>query len=180
MRPLLLVLLLCSTLVNHAFGQDRNAVMPPGSIDGSRSPELIPDVVAFRLFFSALAESPQTAALVPGTPEITFSAPEPSARQRAILYPVQLGDGDQRILVQAASDFKDRLVNATAVNSAASPAPEGAAQSRLTLDEIAQSAVTALKSKMSPDGFQRLQTFVQGQKRYMKRVPYPQTTGHPH
>ena len=141
----MMLLFLLSALPGSAMQQSS---LPPGSIDGQATPELIPDVVAFRLFFTAVAEDAQ-----PSATQI--------AKQNSKLCGIHFSDADKSIFVQALPDFKSRMVPATAAPMAAS------------LDDIAQATVNLLQTNMSPDGFQRLQAYVRIQKKRMKRFPYP-------
>ena len=131
--------------------------LPAGSIDGAVNPELIPDVVAYRLFFSAAAEgsSPSSLQVV---------------RQDAKLRPIQLAPDDKAALVDALSEFKNNIAQALTLPS---PVPG-------YLDATAQATVDRLRTKMSAGGFQRMEAYVRSQKRLMKRVPYPDMAGHGH
>lgn len=146
----LLLLLLLSVLplsaVNHSG-------LPPGSIDGQATPELIPDVVAFRLFFTAVAEDAQATSAQ-------------RAKQDSKLCGIHLNTDDKSIFVQSLSGFKSRLAQAAAAPMAAS------------FDDIAQNVVNLLQTRMSLEGFQRLQAYVRNQKKLMKRIPYPSMGSH--
>jgi len=114
----------------------------PGTIDQ------VPDYVAFRLFFAAVAGN-------------SSPTPAETAKQDSNLKPIQLTDVDRGVLVRALSGFKSNLSNAQ-------HAPQ-----TTSLDAIAQSTLTDLLAQMSPYGFQRLYTYVRFQKMYMREVPFP-------
>ncbi len=164
LRKITLFIIACLAINLTAFAQaDKRAVFPSGAIDGSANPELIPDIVAYRLFFSVVDEGPQS---------VSGSSANLSAKQKAKLSPIQLNDTDQQTICETLSAFKGNLVNAVAGKSGASSSP--------SLDDVTQNALNALKSKMSSDGFQRLKGHVQEQKKYMKIVPFPQMSEHNH
>ncbi len=133
------------------------SLLPPGSIDGATNPELIPDVVAFRLFFSAVAET--------ASPSATQMA-----KQDAKLRPIELSDADKGVLVIALAQFKANLVKAQTSHTPL----------KTYLDDTAQSTIQSLVSSMSADGFQRLEAYVRAEKRFMKRALYPQMDSHNH
>jgi len=141
--------LLLFPLLPLSPGVAQNTALPSGTIDGQVTPELIPDVVAFRLFFTALAVDANPSAAQ-------------QQRQESLLCAAHLSDTDKHMLLLALPDFKARLDNV-----AAASATLGA------FDRVAQDTVSRLQSTMSPAGFQSLLDHVRGQKRYMKRVPYP-------
>jgi hypothetical protein len=93
------LLLLCAPWTAPGF-QSGQPHAQSGIIDGSVNPDLIPDVVAFRLFFSAAAQNIDT--------------------QDAKLQPLGLGAADKGVLVQGISDFKTALLNAMAASPQAS------------------------------------------------------------
>ncbi len=82
-----------------AFQNVGQPAAPTGIIDGSVSPDLIPDIVAFRLFLSAVAGQ--------------------SSTQDAKLQPIGLGSADTGALVQVLPNF------ATALRQALATRPQG-------------------------------------------------------
>src|ERR1700694_2093769 len=89
----------------------------PGTIDQ------VPDYVAFRLFFAAVAES-------------SSLTPAETARQDGRLKPIQLTDVDKGVLLRALSGFKGNLANA-----------QHAPQTR-SLNAVVQSTLAELQGKM--------------------------------
>jgi len=139
----------------------REQQLPPGTIDGSVTPELIPDIVAFRLFFSVACEGPANPSVMPSSGAAAPSHPEISDKQRAIIRPVQLDDNDQDALFTELASFKNNL-HAIASRSARTQLQNSSTAT--PVDEIEQATRTtlnAVRSKMTPDGFQRLETHVQ-------------------
>jgi hypothetical protein len=127
--------------------------LPPGTIDGSVNPELIPDVVAFRLFLGALDQNgPGTAA----------ASSLPTARQRAILLPAGLGAADVNVVIRLLASWKQTTAIAV---SAAGPS------SSPDLDSIAQDTMNALRSQMTAAGFGSLFTHIRSEKRNIRIVP---------
>ena len=95
MRYLVLALLvLGASRTAPAFQNVGEPPAPTGIIDGSVSPDLIPDVVAFRLFLSAVAGKGST--------------------QDARLQPIGLGSADMAVLVQVLPNFAAALRQALA------------------------------------------------------------------
>jgi hypothetical protein len=152
----LFITLLLFRSICLAQGSTQTA-LPPGAIDGAVTPNLIPDVVAFRMFFVAVAETPAPGVIV-------------SAKQQAKLNPIGLSAADQSIIVQELVQFKAAL---TFINSGVQNAT-GAA----TPDTLTQSLIDRLKSEMTAGAFQRLQAHVQSEKRRMKVFPVPSMPGH--
>ena len=91
----------------------------------------IPNYIAFRLFFAAAAVNPSASS-------------NESARQDALLNPVQLTPADRSVLVGALASFSTNLATAQVASQGTS------------LDAVAQSTILQLTGKMSQDGFMRL------------------------
>ncbi len=94
---------ICLTLAGFAYAQDAaplhahqhtlvvtspGKAMLPGGIDGSKTPELIPDAVAYRVFFRALTVNPKT------------------DRLHAFLGPANLSDADFALVVSTGPEFE--------------------------------------------------------------------------
>jgi len=119
-----------------AFAQQAT---PPSGVDP------VPDYVAFRLFFAAVAES-------------SSPSPAEALRQESRLKPIQLAMADKAVLVGALSTFKTNFANARLT-----PAK--------SLNAVAETTLAELIARMSPEGFQKLYAYVRMQKRYMGVVP---------
>jgi hypothetical protein len=157
------VMPLCLLLYMPTFAQQgHEQILPPGSIDGRTNPELIPDIVAFRLVFAAIAEPREAISAAP--------SPIPTDKQKAKLAAAGLGTADESALVDALAGFKEdvgRIVS-------------GKATSKETLDDAAQRTLDRVRARMSPDGFERLVAYVQSKKKLMKRIPLPDMATHSH
>jgi len=151
------ICLLLSFAAGVGLFAQSTAVLPQGAIDGAVAPNSIPDVVAFRMFFVAVAETPAPGVIV-------------SAKQQAKLNPIGLSAADQSIIVQELAQFKAAL---TSVKSGAQNATGATAPDTLT-----QSLIDRLKSEMTAAGFQSLQAYVQSEKKHMKAFPVPLMPGH--
>ncbi len=151
------------------------ALATSGRIDGAVTPELVPDIVAFRMLFAVIVGPPSDGKsndLSSAASGSTTTALSLTPRQRAVLRSVQLTEADQQIVLSKASAFC-KLLNG--------PAPDttfnSAAQSSI-LETAAQGKIDELKAEMTPDGFQRLLSHLQQEKRFIKIVPYPQMHTH--
>jgi hypothetical protein len=128
-----------------AFAQAGAPSPTPGTIDQ------VPDYVAFRLFFAAVAEN-------------SSPSPAETARQNDRLKPIQLTDVDKGVLVRTLAGFKNKFLNGRQV-------PPGT-----SLNAILQGTLAEMQGQMSPDGFHRLYAYVRLQKVYMKEAPLPPST----
>ena len=109
----------------------------PGPVDP------IPDHVAFRLFFTAVAEN---------------ASPSPAevARQDGKLNVIQLPAADKAALVASLARFKTNIAN---VQNGSKPMP---------LNDVVQGTLNELIAQMTPEGFRQLHTYVRFQKKYMR------------
>lgn len=130
--------------------------MPPGTIDGKDHPELIPDLMAYRLFFVQVT--------LPDRP-----TPDDSRRHEAKLGIIGLSDFDRVILELAVSNFHNRY--AFFLEQYKTAAVDDAAIAQR--DAITQDAINYLQNSMSASGWQRFSGFIQNEKRHMKRIPMP-------
>jgi hypothetical protein len=141
---------------------------PPGIIDGSKTPDLIPDEAAYRVVFIAFAE-PANATDAQKT------------RFRAKLCPAGLRKDDEQALFSILSAFKkhtDDLHAQAAVILARNPFPHPDStdyQQLLDLDRQARAdfheAMVALPARLSAAGVAKLDAYVKSQKRGMKYLP---------
>lgn len=131
-------------------------VEPPGTIDGAKHPEQIPDLMAYRLFFVQVSLPAQPSA-------------DDSRRHEAKLGRLRLSAIDRLNLELAIAIFRDHYA-AFLENYKTAPVDEAALSQR---DAITQEALDRLRTSMSMAGFQELDKFIQLEKRHMKRVPMP-------
>jgi hypothetical protein len=135
---------------------------PPGIIDGSKEPDLIPDVVAYRLWFLAVA-------LPPGATEVE------QARQWAQLKAAGLSSDDAMQTASILATFRtsyDYLVNSyndsvAQANQMGDDPPD--VQAFLgQRDALVGTTLRALNTALSAPGMQALRSYVQGQKANMR------------
>jgi hypothetical protein len=141
---------------------------PPGTIDGSKTPELIPDDVAYRLVLLGIAE-PENA------------TPAQQARFRAKIASAKLDVDDTQALVVILAAFQKEL---DALNEQSkqirlrTPIPMGGTPAYQQLAELSKQrlsvvaeAMGALPARLSPAGAAQFEAYVKAQKRGMKYVP---------
>jgi hypothetical protein len=132
-------------------------------IDGAVHPELIPDSIAYRLYFSAVSIGPNP-------------TEEDRKRQAAHLNKIGLPDLDREILIVVLSDFRTKHdALALQFNQAANAALArnevfDPASFLKQMDNLVQSTRDALKLRLSREAMNQLDAFIQSEKKYM-RVP---------
>jgi hypothetical protein len=141
---------------------------PPGTINGAKNPELIPDNDAYRAVFIALAE-PQNA------------SDAQKARYQAKIASAGLSADDTeafRVILAALQTQLDALNAQANQILARDPLPlAGTPDYQQLLDLSKQSqpvfaqAMSALPARLSADGVAKLQAYVQNEKRGMKYLP---------
>jgi hypothetical protein len=144
------------------------ATDPPGTIDGAKNPELIPDDVAYRLVMIGVAE-PQNA------------TDAQKARFRAKITGARLSDDDAEAFRLILADLQQQLdaLNAQANQILArDPLPQPGTpdyQQLLDLSKQRQpafaQAMSALPARLSADALAKLDAYVQNEKRRMKYLP---------
>lgn len=141
---------------------------PPGTIDGAKNPELIPDDTAYRLVFLAFSE-----------PEDATDAQK--ARFRAKLTAAGLDEDDTEafrlILGHMQTQLDDVRAQEDAVLAAnPMPHPDSTGATKLTelsrqRDSYVAEAMSALPGRLSADGLGKFHDFILTQKRGMKLLP---------
>lgn len=129
--------------------------------DGAAHPELIPDSVAYRLFFATVARGPNP-------------TDEEQKLQRLQLSRIRLEEKDFRELVDVLVGFRVRFDEI--VNRYNQSAAEGEARNQSSdigvllkhLDALVESTRYALKVRLTPEGMSRFDAFVRSEKRQMK------------
>ncbi len=144
--------------------------MLPGGIDGSVTPQLIPDTLAYRMFFEVMSEAAN-------------ATPHEMARQRANLAPAKLSSADLAQVFQILAGFR---VNLMAIQRAFAAAWNTAQQSHASFDgtsfsnqrdDLTQATLASLQAQLSGDGMARLKAYVQAEKKNMTVFPLPDMTG---
>lgn len=137
------------------------SLLPNNIIDGAVHPELIPDVVAYRLFFVTVAEPPDASA-------------RQLARERAFLRAAGLADADIAPAEQVLANFKleyDRFIKTynqltqQAISEGRSPDFTGLVLER---DQLVEATRVLLESTISPDEAKRFEAHMQSEKRNMR------------
>lgn len=141
---------------------------PPGTIDGAKDPELIPDDVALRMIVLAVAEP-------------TDATEEMKERAQAKLNPIGLSEDDTAAFLgllaeyQTQVDALDKQVSDIYVRA---PIPDPASTDYKQLLELGKQkyqltsdAVAAIPVKLSEDGLLRLQAYLPQAKKGIKIIP---------
>ena len=141
---------------------------PPGTIDGAKNPELIPDDVAYRLVLLAVAERED-------------ATDAQKARFRAKIASAGLNAEDTEALRLILAAFQKQLdaLNAQANQILArDPLPLAGTPDYQQLVELSKQrqpvfaeAMSALPARLSVGGLAKLQAYVQNAKRGMKYLP---------
>jgi hypothetical protein len=138
----------------------------PGAIDGSKTPELIPDSVAFRMFFEAISEPPLPTA-------------EQVRRQRAKLLRAHLSEGDLNVVQSEMEAFHTAVQQlkvdyAAALKTASMGTQQFDARAwQARRDAITDSARLALEQHITPSGVRNLESFIRSRKVNMIVFPPP-------
>jgi hypothetical protein len=166
------LLLLASCLAAQAQDQPSPAPQPdpPGTIDGAKTPELIPDEVAYRMLFLAVAE-PEDA------------TEEQKTRARAKIAAAQLTEEDTQAFLKLMADFHEETAAVVAENAkirARNPFPDRQSTDwsilvglRKRMEANVTNTIAALPARLSEDGQRKLQEHLLEVKRSIKRVPLP-------
>jgi hypothetical protein len=141
---------------------------PPGTIDGAKNPELIPDETAWRMVFLGIAE-PESA------------TEEQKARAEAKIASIGLNKQDAEAFLYLLSQFQTRLDALTAQmvdiqkrSPMMHPLSTDAEQMRELIDrtyELYADTTAALPAKLSPEGLEKLRAYMQETKRTTKIIP---------
>ncbi|HEV2425284.1 MAG TPA: hypothetical protein VGZ29_10700 [Terriglobia bacterium] len=137
------------------------AVYPRDVIDGARHPELIPDTIAYRLFFLTVAEPPN-------------ASDSQRARQRAFLRTAGLREQDvqpaETVLANFKSQYDDLVAHYNESVEAANAAGTGPDLKGFVsqLNQLVGSTKEQLEAAMSPEAAKRFETHVQSEKRNMR------------
>jgi hypothetical protein len=141
---------------------------PPGTIDGARNPELIPDEEAYEAVFLALAEHEN-------------ATDAEKARFHAKIAAAGLSNDDEQALFTVLAAFRKQMEGVRAEASAIMardpfPHPDSVDYKELQnltkqYKAVFAEAMSAVPARLSGDGVAKLEAYVKGQKRGMKYVP---------
>jgi hypothetical protein len=155
MRYRVLILVLCMAPVG-LFAQASSPGwqnLPPGFVNGSKTPELIPDTAAYRLVFLSLTVPPSADA-------------KTQSRQTALIAQAGLSEADATTLKNAkaafAGDYSAWQASARAAGSTATTA-----QISSQVTALVQRYQSLLVATLSTDGATKLSQFVQSAKARM-------------
>jgi len=131
------------------------------TIDGAEHPELVPDLTAYRLYLLTVSE--------PSSP-----TDQQKNRQEARLKQIGMKEHDRLALISLLASFHDRYhalidsYNKAATEAWAHQQRTDPGALKVDRDALVQSTHDAIKRTLSEDGWTRLDTFVQGEKKHMK------------
>jgi len=151
------MLALCGLLLAQVSGVSGDSpALPPGVIDGSKTPGLIPDQAAFRLVFLSLA--------VPPSPDN-----KALARQEAFLKKIGLSDADKTTLKRALVTFaaNHAVWQQNLAANITGGSPELLAQGWV----IVKNTRDLLTNELTTDGNSKLIQYVTLAKLHMRVVP---------
>lgn len=164
MKKVMFLILLCwAQLAPLSLAQHTNHTAPAPSniIDGSSHPELVPDSVAYRLYFVTASELPN-------------AATEAQQRQLSHLGRIGLHAGDLQETIAILNEFKveySALIaeyNATATAADVQGIKPDLAGFLKLRDALVQTTRVQLKQKLSLNGMTQFDAFVQSEKKHMK------------
>jgi hypothetical protein len=151
----------CASLSTLTFAQakhDHNTVVVP-IIDGTKNPELIPDLVAYRLYLVTVGELPTAKA-------------EDTERQQAHLAKVGLIKEDAAAVVKIANDFKKQyralIDDYNAHLDAQRIDPVAFSMFMLKRDALVASAMSSLRNNLTQEGFAGFDKHIQAEKSHMQ------------
>ncbi len=145
-------------------------MLPPGTIDGSKTPQLIPDATAYRLFFTAVSEP------------ITKTAKE-AERERVKLLRAQFSPEDLQAAVAIFDGFHQQrqaleLRYRKAISTASSSDKAGIERNMLAeRDALVADTRDTLASALSTEGLLQLDRLIQREKSNMMMAPFPSMSG---
>jgi hypothetical protein len=136
------------------------------TIDGSKTPDQIPDSTAQRLVLRALAQPPGASA-------------EQLARQRAKLAPLLLSEGDTTLLSSILAQFltsyqsfiKSQQTAIAAAQAAGTPFDYGDPIDQR--EALVASTIAAIRTQLSAPGASAFMQFVNSEKKHMTIGPFP-------
>lgn len=130
----------------HSMAQPGSTNQLPVLVDGSKTPDQIPDSLAYQQFFAAVSAHPS-----PSAQEL--------ARQNAQLLPLSLSPADQQNLVQALAAFRTGLDPIEAA-LLAQPTPAQVASLRQQKATLLANTMTTVSSSLTAAGFATLDQYV--------------------
>lgn len=151
-RYIVAVVLACPVLSaqhSHGTSQSGSPIQLKVVVDGSKTPDQIPDNLAYYHFFAAVSAHP-------------FPTAQELGRQSAQLLALHLSEADQQSLVQALAVFRTGLDPLEAALRA-QPTPAQAASLKQQKDSLLTSAMTDISSSLTSDGLGKLDQYIKAQ-----------------
>ncbi len=147
----------------HKMESSHGISMLTGGVNGADNPELIPDATAYRLFFRALTSDNNR------------------TRQLALLNGANLSGGDLQSALNISQTFESLRAQLIAQvqaenNSAATSTASARAGLLAQRDAIGTTMQTLAMSRLTHEGYQKLNGFIQAEKRKMIMAPEPTMT----
>jgi hypothetical protein len=168
------VALFAQSHANHMHSSASGVTAPPGVIDGSLHPELIPDEAAITVFWISIMEPPNS---------------DPLARDRfdAKIHKMDLPATDAEILWAAAQQFQSafepyrdqarQLAEASVAKAVPAATLKALAQQRAdvaaSIDRLASTNHAGILGRLSPKGAVAFRENLMDVKLHMKIVPPP-------
>jgi hypothetical protein len=165
MRLVIAILMLMSASLG--FSQTSNGtsessnIQPTNIIDGSKNPEKIRDVDAYRLFLAAVAPPAN-------------ASPEQKDQQFAFLQHILLGKADFDSVIKTLVDFSDKYAtliqnyNTSAAKAAMNNVDVDIKDFLTQRDLLVDSVRNELQITLTPDGMRAVDSFVQSEKKNMQ------------
>lgn len=162
MRKTIFACLACLLILAGARSTARAVPAGPQisvAVDGSVTPDLIPDLLAYRLYFQAMAEPSNASAFQ-------------LARMRGKLAPLKLSDADFKTMAAALEEFYDAHVALNArldeLHKAGAADAKAMAGLKAESDAVVARTLRRLLRELSAEAADRLVNYVKGEKRNMK------------
>jgi murein DD-endopeptidase MepM/ murein hydrolase activator NlpD len=143
---------------------------PPGTIDGAKNPERIPDATAYKALFLAVAEAPDATEDKKNLMKEKISAAQLNPDDCAILLGLlEAFEGQRRAL----NEERDRISSQVFLPPPDSPLGKQQAELYAEQEKLVVDTVALLNARLSQEGAQRLYNYVQTIKSRIKLFPLP-------
>jgi hypothetical protein len=141
---------------------------PPGTIDGAKNPEVIPDEVAYRMIVLAVAEPANATDFA-------------KQRARGKLNPIGLSEDDTTAFLGLLAEYQTKanaLDKQVAEVYVRAPIPDTASTDYKQLlalgkqkNQLVMNAVSAIPARLSEEGLEKLRLYLPQAKKGMKIIP---------
>ena len=145
------VCLACQTVsAQHAQHQAGAPIQLPVIVDGSITPDQIPDSLAYQHFLTAIAAHP-------------FASAGEQARQAAQLSPLGLSPADRQTLIAGLASFRTQLDGIQSTLASVTPGPAAPAQLmdlRTQASSLVATTLQSIRQSLTADGVNSLDQYV--------------------